>query len=78
MSVSVVNSLSIETFNNFGLGKKLIPSIMLNSYDPNQPNKPEEHQPQQQQQLWDQGISMDDGQLASFSIRLDGGPRSWF
>jgi len=70
MSVSVVNSLSIETFNNFGLGTKLIPSIMLNSYDPNQPNKLEEQ--------WDQGVSMEEGLLASFSIRLDGGPQCWF
>jgi len=66
-----MNSSRIETFNNFGLGtKSKPPSIMLNSYDPNQPNKLDEH--------WDQGVSMEEGLLASFSIRLDGGPQCWF
>lgn len=67
-----MNSSNIETFNKFGLGNKLLLSMMINSHDPNQPNHLEsgEH--------WDQGISMEEGSLASFSIRLDGGPQCWF
>jgi len=70
MIVSMPN-YNNEAFHKNGLSSKMIPSLMYNSHDSNQPSPTLEKM--------DMGICMEEEEsMPVYSIRLDGGPQSWF